>query len=107
MNVKSLHSTIVFINPKSMEYNMKVQEKMRILTSLLGGIISGVLNLNQLEGPLIYLGIHLVMTLLIAISVGSLERVFVKKSDVFSGISGGALIFICSWMIVFNIVYVL
>lgn len=95
------------MNPKHLGDNLKVLEKMRILSSILGGIISGILNLNQLEGPLMYFAFHLLMTLLIVLKVGSIDKIFVKKSDIFSGIGGGLLIFVCAWMIVFNVVYVL
>lgn len=87
--------------------NLKALEKMRILSSILAGVISGILNLNQLQGPTLYFSFHLLMTFLVALSTESVEKVFIKKSDVFTGIGGGLLIFVCAWMIVFNIVYVL
>lgn len=80
---------------------------MRLLTTILAGVLSGLLNLNQLEGPFLYLAVHLVVSLLIYVKVGKVEKYFKSKGELFGGMGGGLLLFICIWMIVVNIVYVL
>lgn len=80
---------------------------MRLLTTILAGVLSGLLNLNQLEGPFLYLVVHLVLSLLIYVKVGKAEKYFKSKAELFGGMGGGLLLFICIWMIVVNIVYVL
>ena len=80
---------------------------MRLLTTILAATVSGILNLNQLEGPLLYLIFHVVLTVLIYVSVGGGEKYFKSSGSLWSGMGGGVLLFICIWMIVVNIVYVL
>lgn len=41
------------------------------------------------------------------IKVGDTSQFFMKKADVFNGIGSGVLIFICAWMIIYNVVYTL
>jgi len=50
--------------------NKKAFDRMRLLTTILAGVLSGILNLNQLEGPFLYIGAHLVLTLLIFLKIG-------------------------------------
>ena len=80
---------------------------MRLLTTILAGVVSGVLNLNQLEGPFLYLLFHVVLTLLLWVSVGSGEKYFKSSGSLWEGMGGGVLLFICIWMIFVNVVYVL
>ena len=82
-------------------------ERIRILVSLLSGIISGLLNVPQLLGPIVYIFMHVMVTGLIVLKVGNIETFFLKKTDVFGGIGSGVLIYVCAWMIVYNIVYTL
>ena len=80
---------------------------MRLLTTILAGVVSGLLNLNQLEGPFLYLGGHLLLTILLLAAVGTRGEYFKSAASLFDGMGGGVLLFICIWMIVVNIVYVL
>ncbi len=74
---------------------------------MLSGIISGLLNVNQLLGPVVYIIMHIIITGLIAIKIGDTTQFFMKRMDIFSGIGSGVLIFLCAWMIVYNVVYTL
>lgn len=107
--MKNVHFLVitVFINPKALMENSKTLERIRILVSLLSGIIAGLLNVNQLLGPVIYFLMHVLITGLIAIKIQDTTQYFMKKTDVFSGIGSGVLIFLCAWMIVYNVVYTL
>ncbi len=87
--------------------NGKTLERIRILVSLLSGIIAGLLNVNQLIGPVVYFIMHILITGLIVVKVKDSTQFFMKKADIFSGIGSGVLIFICAWMIVYNVVYTL
>jgi hypothetical protein len=87
--------------------NSKTLERIRILISLLSGILAGLLNVNQLLGPLVYFLMHALITGLIVLKVKDTTQYFMKKTDVFSGIGSGVLIFLCAWMIVYNVVYTL
>lgn len=87
--------------------NKKALDRMRLLTTILAGVLSGVLNLNQLEGPFLYLGAHLLLTLLIFLKIGKVEKYFKGVLSLFEGMGAGLLLFICIWMIVVNVVYVL
>lgn len=97
----------VFVNPKALVENGKTLERIRILVSLLSGIVAGLFNVNQLLGPIIYFLIHALTTGLIVVKVKDTTQFFMKKADVFSGIGSGVLIFLCAWMIVYNVVYTL
>ena len=102
-----LLSNAVFVNPKNMMTNKKAFDKMRLLTTILAGAVSGILNLNQLEGPLLYLGFQVVLTLMIYVLVGGGDRYFKSTGSLWEGLGGGILLFVCIWMILVNIVYVL
>lgn len=58
-------------------------------------------------GPVVYIIMHALVTGLMVVKVKDTTQYFVKKADVFSGIGSGVLIFVCAWMIVYNIVYTL
>jgi hypothetical protein len=90
-----------------MMVNKAAFERMRLLGTILAGVLSGLLNLNQLEGPFLYLVVHLVLTLLIYLKIDKVENYFKGIGDLFGGLGSGLLLFICIWMIVVNIVYVL
>lgn len=98
---------LVFLNPKHMVDNKKAFDRMRLLTTILAGVLSGLLNLNQLEGPFLYFGVHLVLTLLIFLKIDKVESYFKGVGSLFEGMGSGVLLFICVWMIVVNVVYVL
>ena len=80
---------------------------MRLLTTILAGVVSGLLNLTQLMGPFLYLLAHLLLTLFIFVKIGKPDEYFKTTGSLFEGMGGGVLLFICVWMIVVNIVYVL
>lgn len=63
--------------------------------------------MNQLLGPVVYIIMHTLITALIYFKVGDTGKYFMKKTDVFSGIGSGVLIFVCAWMIVYNVAYTL
>ena len=73
----------------------------------MAGVLSGLFNLNQLEGPFLYLVIHVVMTLLVYVKIGEVEKYFASFWSLFEGMGAGLLLFLCIWMIVVNMVYVL
>jgi hypothetical protein len=50
---------------------------------------------------------HLIITGLIIVKVKDVTKYFHKSSAIFGGIGSGVLIFICAWMIVYNVVYTL
>jgi hypothetical protein len=81
--------------------------RIRILVSLLSGIIAGLFNINQVLGPVVYLIMHVLMTGLMILKIGNVNKFFMKATDIFGGIGSGVLIFICAWMIVYNVVYTL
>lgn len=87
--------------------NKKAFDRMRLLTTILAGVLSGLLNLNQLEGPFLYFAVHLVLTLLIFLKIDKVENYFKGVGSLFEGLGSGVLLFICVWMIVVNVVYVL
>ncbi len=87
--------------------NKKAMDRIRLLTTILAGVLSGILNLNQLEGPFLYLGVHLLMSFLVILKVDKVDKYFKGISSVFEGMGSGLLLFICIWMIVVNVVYVL
>ena len=87
--------------------NKKAFDRMRLLTTILAGVLSGLLNLNQLEGPFLYLAAQLVVSLLIYVKLDKVENYFKGTGAIFGGLGSGLLLFICIWMIVVNIVYFL
>jgi hypothetical protein len=87
--------------------NKKAFDKMRLLTTILAGVLSGLFNMNQLEGPFLYFGIQLVLTVLIYFKIGEVEKYFKSVGSLLEGLASGILLFICVWMIVVNVVYVL
>ncbi len=73
----------------------------------MAGLIAGALDITQLFGLLLFVGIHLIITLIIMIGLNPLGDYFMKKSHILAGVGSGVLIFVCAWMIVHNIVYTL
>lgn len=57
---------------KSVTENALTMERINTLTSILAGLVAGVLNANLYSGILAYLGFHLIITLIIA---GSLKDI--------------------------------
>lgn len=58
-------------------------------------------------GPVVYIVMHCIVTGLMVLKVKDTTQYFMKKADVFNGIGSGVLIFLCAWMIVYNVVYTL
>lgn len=58
-------------------------------------------------GPVVYILMHAIVTGLMVVKIKDSAQYFMKRTDVLSGIGSGVLIFLCAWMIVYNIVYTL
>ena len=95
------------INIRHVVENTHTMERMHTLTSILAGIIAGLFNTNLYSGIFTYMCFHLIMTLLILGSIGNAKKYFLKKADVLSGLGSGVPVFMCAWIIVFNVVYTL
>ena len=82
-------------------------ERIHTLTSILAAVMAGLLNVNLYGGIIIYLGLHLVMMGLTSMKLKDLNKYFLKSSDVAMGLGSGVLVFLCVWIIVYNVVYTL
>jgi len=82
-------------------------ERINTLTSILAGIVAGLLNANLYSGILAYLGFHLIISLIIFGSLRDVESYFLKKVELFGGLASGVMVFLCGWIITFNLVYTL
>ena len=82
-------------------------ERIHTLTSILAAVVAGLLNVNLYGGIIIYLGFHFAMMGLTSVKLGDLGRYFLKSSDIVMGLGSGVLVFLCVWIIVYNIVYTL
>ena len=80
---------------------------MHTLISILAAVLAGLLNANLYGGIFAYLGLHLIMTLFIALKLNNIQKYFLKSSDLVSGLGSGVLVFLCIWIIVYNVVYTL
>lgn len=80
---------------------------MHTLISILAAVLAGLLNANLYGGIFAYLGLHLIMTLFIALKLKNIEKYFLKSTDLVSGLGSGVLVFLCIWIIVYNVVYTL
>ena len=87
--------------------NMKNLSSTRTMIAILVGVFCGIVNFNQLMAPLLYVGIQLVASPLILMLLQPSRNFFLNSSDVLSGIMQSALMFVCSWMIGYNLVYTL
>jgi hypothetical protein len=95
------------VNLRSVAENERVMERVHTLTSILAGTVAGLFNCNLYSGVLAYIGFHLLILLMMAMKLTSLQSYFVKKTDPLFGIATGIMVFICAWIITFNIVYTL
>lgn len=82
-------------------------ERVHTLTSILAGAIAGLFNAGLYSGIFAYLALHLLITVLIVAPFKSSQDYFLKKSDLFGGLGSGVMVFLCGWIITFNIVYTL
>ena len=82
-------------------------ERVHTLTSILAGVLAGTFNANLYTGVFAYICLHLMITLMIVGRIGDVGKYFLKKSDVVNGLGSGVPVFMCAWMIIFNIVYTL
>lgn len=108
-SLKNVHHFIFVgdINIKHVVENTHTMERMHTLTSILAGIIAGLFNTNLYSGIFTYLCLHLLMTVFVMGSIGDVSKFFLKKIDIVSGIGSGVPVFMCAWIIIFNIVYTL
>ena len=60
------------INLRFVAENSHIMERVHTLTSILAGVVAGLLNANLYSGIFVYLAFHLIITLLIA---GSLKKI--------------------------------
>jgi len=58
-------------------------------------------------GPVVYVCMHVLVTGIVVLQIGDVSKYFMKKFDIFGGVGSGVLIYLCAWMIVYNIVYTL
>ena len=87
--------------------NAHVLERINILTSILAAVLAGILNANLYGGILSYLGLHFFIAAIMMIRLGDTKQYFLKPSDIVSGLGSGVLVFLCIWIIVYNVVYTL
>ena len=95
------------INLKHIAQNIHTMERIHTLTSVLAGVIAGILNTNLYSGIFTYLFFHILMSALVSLKVDKINNYFLKKSDLLNGLGSGVLVFICCWIIIYNIVYTL
>lgn len=88
------------------KHNMQVLTSTRTIVAILIGIFCGIINISQISAVGLYALIQLIVSPLILFTTNSSNN-FVSKGDVFSGIAGALLMFVCSWMISYNLVYTL
>ena len=79
----------------------------RTILAIFIGAFCGIVNMNQLLAVVLYAAIQLLVSPLILMSVGDHKNFFRQWSDVLGGIAGSVLMFVCSWMISYNLVYTL
>lgn len=82
-------------------------ERIHTMTSILAGAIAGIFNAGLYSGVFAYVGFHLIIILLIASSIGKVENYFLKSTDLLGGLSSGIMVFLCGWIITYNVVYTL
>lgn len=95
------------VNIKHVVENNHVMERVHTLTSILAGVLAGVFNANLYMGLIAYISLHLIITLMIVGGIGDVQKYFLKKIDIVSGLGSGIPVFMCAWIIIFNIVYTL
>lgn len=99
--------TLGDVNMKHIMHNTHTMERVHTLTSVLAGVIAGLFNTNLYSGLFTYIAFHLLMTLLVVIQLDKIQNYFLKLTDVLSGLTSGIMVFMCAWIIVYNLVYTL
>lgn len=82
-------------------------ERVHTLTSMLAGVVAGLFNAGLYSGIFAYLALHLIITLLIVGDLKNVESYFLKKTDLLGGLGSGVMVFLCGWIITYNLVYTL
>lgn len=78
------------------------------MTSILAGVIAGLFNANLYSGIFVYLALHLFVTLLVVGGLkGGIDEYFMKKTELLGGLGAGVMVFLCGWIITYNVVYTL
>jgi hypothetical protein len=86
---------------------MQTLSSTRTVLSIVIGLFCGIINLNQLFAVVLYAVLQVAVSPLILFTLGNSKKYFLNKSDAFTGIAGSVLMFVCSWMISYNLVYTL
>ena len=95
------------INLKHIVQNTHTMERIHTLTSVLAGVIAGLINTNLYGGIFTYVFFHLIISLFVALRMDKIENFFLKKTDLFGGLGSGVPVSLCCWIIVYNVVYTL
>ena len=82
-------------------------ERIHTLTSILAAVVAGLLNVNLYGGIMIYLSFHFAIMGMTTLKLRDLSKYFLKSSDIVMGLGSGVLVFLCVWIIVYNLVYTL
>jgi len=82
-------------------------ERVHTLTSILAGAVAGLFNAGLYSGVFAYLALHLLITLLIVGALKNSGDYFLKKTDLLGGLGSGVMVFLCGWIITYNVVYTL
>lgn len=88
------------------KHNTQTLTSTRTVVAILVGVFCGIINASQLYAIGLYLAIQLIVSPLILLSTNHKSN-FESKTDVLGGIAGSLLMFVCSWMISYNLVYTL
>lgn len=95
------------INLRHVAENSNLMERVHTLTSILAGAIAGLFNAGLYSGVFAYVAFHLIITLLIAGQLKKVENYFMKSTDMLGGLGSGVMVFLCGWIITYNVVYTL
>lgn len=95
------------VNIRHVVENNLITERVHTLTSILAGALAGVFNADLYGGITAYVLLHLLVGLFIVGSIGDIDKYFLKKSDLAGGLGKGVPVFMCAWIIIFNVVYTL
>jgi len=83
-------------------------ERIHTLTSILAGVIAGLFNAGLFSGIFIYLLLHVFVTGGVVGGLkGNMEEYFVRRGELLGGVGAGVMVFLCGWIITFNVVYTL
>lgn len=81
--------------------------RIQTLTSILAGVVAGLFNAGLYSGIFSYLLLHMLITLMISVTLRRVEDYFLKKTDLLDGLASGFMVFLCLWIITYNLVYTL